>query len=217
MKKTYLFTLILTFSLILLTGCHHEEKIDIDYEGSPEIININQDTLMTNFDQKSAPEKGEEIVVIKTNKGDIKVRLFPELAPKTVENFKKLANDKFYDGLIFHRVIQGFMIQGGDPKGDGTGGPDYTVPAEFTDKLVHFPGALATARLGGPMNPEKESSGSQFYIVHEQARFLDMEYTVFGQVFEGMDVVNTIAEVKTLPGDKPVEDVVMESVQIEKN
>ena len=216
MKKTTLFTLALTLSLVFLTGCHHEEDIAEFYEGSPETININQDTLMTNFDQKSAPEKGEEIVVINTNKGDIKLRLFPEYAPKTVENFKKLANDEFYNGLIFHRVIKGFMIQGGDPKGDGTGGPDYTIPAEFTPKLVHFPGALATARLGGPMNPEKESSGSQFYIVHEDARFLDMDYTVFGQVFEGMDIVNTIAEVQTLPGDKPVEDITMESVSVEK-
>jgi len=230
MKKTTLFTLALTLSIILLTGCHHEEKMEKvkkesatstttqqEAENTSTIETTNPEKTMSEFNQKAAPTKGEEIVVIKTNKGDIKLRLFPEYAPKTVENFKKLANDKFYNGLIFHRIIQGFMIQGGDPDGNGTGGPGYTIPAEFTPKLVHFPGALATARLGGPMNPTKASSGSQFYIVHEDARFLDGEYTVFGQVFEGMDIVNTIAEVATLPGDKPVEDVVMESVSVEKN
>ncbi|PCI24916.1 peptidylprolyl isomerase [Candidatus Peregrinibacteria bacterium] len=140
------------------------------------------------------PAEGEEFVILHTNQGDISLRLFPEHAPQTVANFKKLVNDKFYDSLIFHRIIEGFMIQGGDPEGTGMGGPGYTTPAEIHEALKHIPGALATARLSDNINPLKASSGSQFYIVHQNARFLDGEYTVFGQTFAGMETVNAITQ-----------------------
>jgi len=219
--------LLFSISLIMLTSCTPSAQKDAEeaYRGSPEQLDaknivemekLTNPDAMTKFDQTADPKSGDEIAVITTNKGVVKIRLFPEYTPKTVANFKKLADEKFYNGLIFHRVIESFMIQGGDPKGDGTGGPGYTVPAELNANLVHHPGALATARLGDQVNPEKASSGSQFYIVHGDARFLDRAYTVFGQVFEGMDIVDTIATVETDRGDMPLEDIVMEKVEIEK-
>lgn len=147
--------------------------------------------------------------------GKIKIKLYKKEAPKTCANFVKLVNEGFYNGLIFHRVISGFVIQGGDPKGDGTGGPGYTVPAEISPDLKHIKGAVATARTGDQVNPTKASSGSQFYICHAPAHFLDGNYTIFGQVVEGLDVVNKIAAVKTAPGDKPITPVIMEKVVVE--
>ncbi len=127
---------------------------------------------------------------IATAKGDVTVQLDPQAAPQTVNNFVFLAQQGFYDGLTFHRVEPGFVIQGGDPLGSGSGGPGYTIPAEIN--LPHTKGAIATARLGDQMNPERASSGSQFYIALEALPQLDGAYTVFGQVVEGMDVVESI-------------------------
>jgi len=143
---------------------------------------------------------GEEVAVIETAKGTIVFKFYPEAAPQHVANFKKLARDGFYNGLTFHRVVPGFVIQGGDPAGNGTGGPGYKIPAEI--KMKHTDGAVAAARTN---NPKKESSGSQFYICLGPQPHLDGEYTVFGQVIEGMDVVRNIAR-----GDK------MTKVTIEK-
>jgi len=143
--------------------------------------------------------------------GKIKIELYPKEAPKTVANMIKLVNQGFYNGLIFHRVIAGFMIQGGDPKGDGTGGPDYTTPAEFSPKLKHNRGAVAMARTD---NPTKASSSCQFYICHGEPHFLDNNYTIFGQVVEGMDVVDQIAAVQKDARDKPLTPVVMSKVVI---
>jgi cyclophilin family peptidyl-prolyl cis-trans isomerase len=131
------------------------------------------------------------IATISTAKGDIVVHLDAEAAPQTVNNFVFLARDGFYDGLTFHRVEPGFVIQGGDPNGDGSGGPGYTVPAEIG--LTHTKGAIAMARTSDAINPERASSGSQFYIALEALPQLDGAYTVFGQVVEGMDVVQSIA------------------------
>jgi cyclophilin family peptidyl-prolyl cis-trans isomerase len=128
---------------------------------------------------------------ISTEKGDIVVDLDAGAAPETVNNFVFLAREGFYDGLTFHRVEPGFVIQGGDPLGTGTGGPGYTVPAEI--ELKHVKGAIAMARRGDQVNPERASSGSQFYITLEETSFLDGAYTAFGQVVEGMDVVESIA------------------------
>lgn len=128
---------------------------------------------------------------IETARGDIVVELYPKAAPQTVNNFVFLARSGFYDGLTFHRVEPGFVIQGGDPSGDGTGGPGYTLPAEI--ELPHVEGAIAMARLGDQVNPERRSSGSQFYITLAPVHQLDGAYTVFGQVVEGMDVVKAIA------------------------
>lgn len=128
--------------------------------------------------------------VIHTTKGDITVELYPHRAPLSVTNFITLANGGFYDGLTFHRVVSNFVVQGGDPEGTGQGGPGYTVPAEIG--LPHTDGALAWARLPDQVNPEKRSSGSQFYITLEEVPYLDGEYTVFGQTLTGQDVTKKI-------------------------
>lgn len=133
--------------------------------------------------------------LIKTAKGDIVLELYPKEAPLSVSNFKQLADAGFYNGLTFHRVVPGFVIQGGDPQGTGSGGPGYTVPAEIG--LPHKKGALAWARLGDEMNPQQRSSGSQFYITLEPTPMLDGQYTVFGQTLSGMNVVEMIKK-----GDK---------------
>jgi len=127
---------------------------------------------------------------ISTEKGDIKVELYAEDAPFSVTNFIQLAKAGYYDELTFHRVEPGFVIQGGDPLGNGTGGPGYTVPAEI--KRKHLQGALAWARTGDQVNPERRSSGSQFYITLKATSFLDGAYTVFGQTIEGFEVVEKI-------------------------
>jgi len=144
---------------------------------------------------------------IQTKFGDIAIEFFPDAAPKTVENFKKLASSGFYDGLVFHRIVPGFVIQGGDPntksvsnKGRwGTGGPGWTVKAEF-NKNKHSRGALSMARSQDP-----NSAGSQFFIVLKDANFLDGQYTVFGKVTSGMDVVDKIAALKTDSADAPAD------------
>jgi peptidyl-prolyl cis-trans isomerase B (cyclophilin B) len=145
---------------------------------------------------------------IQTNHGLINLELFPDDAPKTVANFVKLANDGFYDGVVFHRVIPDFMIQGGDPTGTGSGGPGYSFEDEFNDHKVER-GALAMANAGPNTN------GSQFFIVTtDSAPWLDGKHTVFGRVTEGMDVVDKISELPRDSRDKPNDDVVMESVSV---
>jgi cyclophilin family peptidyl-prolyl cis-trans isomerase len=143
-----------------------------------------------------------------TNHGAIEVELFDDDAPKTVENFTKLASDGFYDGVTFHRVIPDFMIQGGDPTGTGMGGPGYTFEDEFNDNKV-VRGALAMANAGPNTN------GSQFFVVTAEATpWLDGKHTVFGQVTNGMDVVDKISSVETDSNDKPHEPVVIERVEL---
>jgi peptidyl-prolyl cis-trans isomerase B (cyclophilin B) len=146
--------------------------------------------------------------IIQTNHGPIHVELFPDDAPKTVNNFVKLVNDGFYDRVIFHRVIPDFMIQGGDPTGTGSGGPGYSFEDEFNDHKVER-GALAMANAGPNTN------GSQFFIVTtEAAPWLDGKHTVFGRVTDGMDVVDTISELPRDARDKPHDDVVIESISL---
>jgi peptidyl-prolyl cis-trans isomerase B (cyclophilin B) len=145
---------------------------------------------------------------IHTNQGAIALELFPEDAPKTVDNFVKLARDGFYDGVVFHRVIPDFMIQGGDPTGTGSGGPGYQFEDEFNDQKV-IRGALAMANAGPNTN------GSQFFIVTtEAAPWLDGKHTVFGRVTGGMDVVDAIAEAPRDGRDRPHDDIVMERVEV---
>jgi len=156
------------------------------------------------------------IVTFEMENGKIfKAELYPEIAPNTVNNFISLVRKGFYDGLIFHRVIKGFMIQGGCPKGTGTGNPGYSIKGEFSSNgfkndLSHEPGVLSMARA---MNPD--SAGSQFFVMHQKAPHLDGEYAAFGKVTEGMDVVNEIAECRTSWADKPVVPQVMKSVTVE--
>ena len=194
------------------------------------------------INQLDKPISGETIATMKTNMGDIKIRLFAELAPKTVENFTTHSNNGYYNGLIFHRVIKDFMIQGGDPEGTGCGGESIwgkRFEDEFCVDLHNLRGALSMANAGPGTN------GSQFFIVQAQevdpgliqqmamlgdrgfpaetvenykavggTPWLDFKHTVFGQVYEGMDVVDAIANVKTGRGDKPVEDVIINSIEI---
>lgn len=194
---------------------------------------------------KKKQEKTSTKVIIKTSYGDIKIRLYDE-TPLHRDNFIKLVKEGYYNDLLFHRVINSFMIQGGDPNSRnaqpgqqlGMGGPGYTIPAEIDTNLIHKKGVLSAARMGDNVNPKRESSGSQFYIVQgktyndneldmmesrmgrkytpEQRQayktiggtpHLDGSYTVFGEVIEGLDVVDKIAAVKTLPGDRPQVDV----------
>ncbi|PKM62360.1 MAG: peptidylprolyl isomerase [Firmicutes bacterium HGW-Firmicutes-21] len=144
--------------------------------------------------------------------GKIIIELYPEIAPITVNNFKKLVSEGFYDGLIFHRVMSGFMIQGGDPKGTGTGGPGYTIKGEFSENgivndLKHTRGVISMARSDG-----KDTAGSQFFIMHADTASLDGKYAAFGKVLEGMDVVDQIAAVKVNSQNKPTKDQIMKAV-----
>lgn len=156
------------------------------------------------------------IVTIKMNTGDlIKVELYPEIAPNTVNNFISLVNKGFYNGVIFHRVISGFMIQGGDPKGVGTGGPGYSIKGEFTkngfkNNLKHSRGVISMARSMLP-----NSAGSQFFIMHQNAPHLDGQYASFGKVIEGMEVVDKIASIETDYMDKPLTPQIMQEVTVD--
>ncbi len=161
-------------------------------------------------------EKNPIVTITMRDGGIIKLELYPEIAPISVNNFISLVQKKFYDGLIFHRVIKGFMIQGGCPDGTGMGGPGYSIKGEFSsngvdNELKHTEGVLSMARS---MHPD--SAGSQFFIMHKKAPHLDGSYAAFGKVTEGMDVVNRIAEVSTDgASDRPYENQVMESVTVE--
>lgn len=167
-----LFTALATFVLLPAVGAPEEAGAD------------------TGASAPAASADGMPTARIETEKGDIIVQLRPDAAPQHVENFIELSQSGFYDGLTFHRVEPGFVIQGGDPAGDGTGGPGYTVPAEI--ELPHTEGAFAAARQGDSVNPERASSGSQFYITLAPQPALDGQYTVYGYVTEGMDVAQRI-------------------------
>ena len=157
------------------------------------------------------------IVTIEMENGKkMKIELYPEVAPITVSNFVSLVKKGFYDGIIFHRVIKGFMIQGGDPNGRGDGGPGYSIKGEFNSNgfkndLKHTRGVISMART---MNPN--SAGSQFFIMHKDAPHLDGEYAAFGKVIEGIEVVDEIAKVRTDFSDRPLEKQVMKKVTIEE-
>jgi len=176
-------------------------------------------------DAKPAPEKGsmdkpaakKEVAVIKTNLGTIVFEFLPDVAPKMVANFKELAKSGFYNGTTFHRVINGFMIQGGDPlskdndpTNDGTGDGPRKMPAEFTTKYSHSRGMVSTARSSDP-----NSGSCQFFIVQKDSTFLDNKYTIFGRVLEGLDVVDKISLVPKDRNDRPLQNVTMEKVTVE--
>ncbi|MGN7312318.1 peptidylprolyl isomerase [Alkalicoccobacillus gibsonii] len=204
MKWTKSITAAIMTSLFIISGCgtsgpdENEDastanEVDIDLE-NPTIVTMTM-------------ESGGEVVM----------ELYPDVAPKTVENFVKLASDGFYNGLTFHRVIPGFMIQGGDPEGNGTGGPDHSVEGEFSNNgfendLSHERGVVSMARSQDP-----DSAGSQFFIVVEDSTFLDGDYAAFGKVTEGMDVVDEIVSVQTDGSDKPVEgqEQVIETITVQ--
>ena len=238
MKKLYF--LLISLSLIMLSGCSSssdQKDLDKVYQGGPPITN----NTMSDFNQTAKPAKGEQIVVMKTSKGTIKIRLFPKRAPKTVENFVGLIDKKYYDGIIFHRVIPDFMIQGGDPKGNGTGGESLwggKFKDEFHKDLNNIRGALSMANSGPNTN------GSQFFIVQNSkveqdmldqlkeaglsektikiykenggTPWLDNKHSVFGQVIDGMDVLDKIANADTELGNKPKKEIKMKKVTLSK-
>ncbi|MBR5247344.1 MAG: peptidylprolyl isomerase [Lachnospiraceae bacterium] len=159
--------------------------------------------------------KNPIVTITMENGGVIKAELYPEIAPISVNNFISLINKNFYDGLIFHRVIRGFMIQGGCPNGNGMGGPGYSIKGEFAQNgvkndLKHTEGVLSMARA---MNPN--SAGSQFFIMHQTSPHLDGSYAAFGKVIEGMDVVNKIAETRTDYSDRPLEKQVIKTMTVD--
>ncbi len=204
MKKLLILTLIFT---LLFAGCSAKE----------EAVTTAATTAANSADAVDAKtvEKMNATITIE-GMGDIKLELYPSKAPQTVSNFTTLAREGFYDGLIFHRVIEGFMIQGGDPTGTGTGGPGYAIKGEFAangfeNDIVHERGVVSMARKEKPM----DSAGSQFFIMHQDKPHLDGLYAAFGKVTSGMDIVDKIAMTQTNGSDKPVNDIVIEKITID--
>lgn len=186
---TLVITALLAFSMLAGCGAKDPESSGETIEGATNMVQIEME-----------------------NGGIIKIELYPDIAPKTVANFQKLVSEGFYDGLIFHRVISGFMIQGGDPEGTGMGGSPDTIVGEFSSNgikndLKHERGVISMARTSDP-----NSASSQFFIMHADASYLDGNYAAFGKVVEGMDVVDEIAATATDYSDRPYEDQVMKSV-----
>lgn len=251
MKKTHLFVMVC--ACILFAGCSssqaNKSATEVTAPDKEEAVEQEETETIINRDMDSLTK-----VIFKTSMGDIKIALYDN-TPKHRENFIKLVEEKYYNDVLFHRIIKGFMIQTGDPDSKGApagkqlgqGGPGYTIPAEFRKENFHKRGAVAAARMGDQVNPEKASSGSQFYIVDGQkfddntlnqisyqyrinftdeqkkiykeeggAPFLDMQYTVFGEVVEGMDVVDKIASQAKDRFDRPTKDIKIISAEIVK-
>jgi len=160
---------------------------------------------------KQISSKKNSVATFETSKGDFKIELYEDKAPITTKNFIDLVNKKFYDGQIFHRIIDGFMIQGGDPNGNGTGGPGYKIPDEFHPDLKHDAAGILSMANAGP-----NTGGSQFFITLAPTPHLDKKHAVFGKVIAGLDIVQTIGKVKTGSMDKPVENVVIKKITIEQ-
>ena len=215
MKRTALITIILLTAMSAAVSCG-------SFGSKKKAAEAELDDSTKTAMEMERKRMEEPEFIIETTHGTMKVKLYSK-TPKHRENFAKLVSENYYDGIRFHRVIYGFMIQTGDPYSRdtalinkwGTGGPDYTVPAEFVPEYYHKKGALAAARKGDMANPKKSSSGSQFYIVHDEnvCRQLDGDYTVFGEVTEGLEVIDAIAGVDTDRYDRPYEDVTIISIR----
>ncbi len=213
---------LMLFVLAMFPANQSAENIEVPKETPVATENAvvveNTDTLIMNpimTDEKllqgGSLKDDETIAIIHTNYGDIVLRFFPEAAPKTVENFVELAKKDYYDGVIFHRIIDGFMLQGGDPTGTGRGGESFfgkNFADEFSDTAKNNIGSISMANAGPGTN------GSQFFINTANNNFLDNKHSVFGEVISGMNIVNSISKVKTNGADKPLKDVVMNDVEI---
>ena len=183
---------------VLFYACTGRSKNDIDYTDAKVI-------------QMDEPADDSPVVVFETNKGTFKAVLFPDEAPNYCKFFTGLVEKGYYDGLLFHRVIQDFMIQGGDPTGTGTGGPGYTIKDEFSSKLTHEGAGVLSMANAGP-----NTGGSQFFITLRACPWLDGKHAVFGKVIKGMDVVYKIGKVKTDGNDKPLESVTIKNIVIKE-
>ena len=211
--------LVLLLSVFAFGSCFAAENTE---GGSAEAVAVKtaahaedrQAVSATDTNVKTDVNKGEKkmvkhIAVFETTMGNFKIELLDDKTPITVKNFIDLSKKGFYDGVIFHRVIDGFMIQGGDPKGNGTGGPGYTIPDEFDPALKHDDEGILSMANAGP-----NTGGSQFFITLAATPWLDNHHAVFGKVIEGMDVVRDIGHTQTGYGDRPVHDVVIEKITI---
>ena len=224
--RKYLFPAICAMALgIIAASCgNNSKKAESEAEQAAREDSLRQAEKMAEAEALMQKLEEEPIFDIQTNLGMIKVKLYSK-TPKHKANFEKLALSGFYDGILFHRVIDGFMIQGGDPNTKdttlvekyGQGGPGYTIPAEIIPDYRHKKGVLAAARRGDAANPERESSGSQFYLVQseETCAQLDGAYTVFGETVEGLDVIDRIAKVATDRRDRPISDVRIISIKLD--
>jgi cyclophilin family peptidyl-prolyl cis-trans isomerase len=203
-----LFAASLLMGAVALSGCWSTRQ-------AGKTLPVNQNFKKIGAEIVEEPVKKDTQMIkikIETTKGDVYVDLYPQEAPKTVENFVKLANNGFYDGIIFHRVIPGFMVQTGDPTGTGRGGPGYTFKDEFSPKLKHDKAGILSMANSGP-----NTNGSQFFITLAPTSWLDNRHTIFGQVTQGMDVVEKIAAAPRDRQDKPLEEVSMEKVVVIEN
>lgn len=222
--RKYLFPAICALGIIAASCGNNSKKAESEAEQAAREDSLRQAEKVAEAEAMMGRLEEEPIFDIQTNLGTIKVKLYSK-TPKHRANFEKLALSGFYDGLLFHRVIDGFMIQGGDPNTKdttlvekyGQGGPGYTIPAEFVPEYRHKKGALAAARRGDAANPERESSGSQFYIVQDEeaCAALDGAYTVFGETVEGFDVIDKIAKVARDRRDRPISDVRIISIKLD--
>jgi peptidyl-prolyl cis-trans isomerase A (cyclophilin A) len=192
-RKIVSIALLLLMQMFLVAGCSSNPTEPAAPDNTPKVAS-------------STPNR---LAKFETSQGDFTVELAEDKAPITTKNFIDLTNKNFYNGLIFHRVIKDFMIQGGDPKGNGTGGPGYNIPDEFSPDLKHDAAGVISMANAGP-----NTGGSQFFITLAPTPWLDGKHSVFGKVVSGLDVVKAIGSVKTGPMDKPVEDVVIKKITI---
>ncbi len=204
LKNRWATVLMLCTSMLFMTGCSGSAGTPTPADKpAPKAENDKPTT-------PAAPAAKNRVARVETSKGTFRIELFEDKAPITTKNFIDLATKGFYDGVIFHRVIDGFMIQGGDPTGTGRGGPGYKIPDEFHPDLKHdVPGILSMANAG------PNTGGSQFFITLGPTPHLNNRHAVFGKVIEGLDVVKAIGKAATGPGDRPLDDIVMKKVTIE--